>query len=76
MSRDFFRSVEHLDLTNRVEQTEDRPRFVGGFGKVYYGKLRTNNGLLNVAIKRVKASLPEDEILAKVSTVDNMVYIR
>lgn len=70
MSKDFFRSIEHLDLTKRVEQTEDRPRFVGGFGKVYYGKLRSNTGVLNVAIKRVKASLPDDEILAKVSTVE------
>ncbi len=70
MSEHFPRCIEHLDLTNRVEQTEDKPRFVGGFGKVYYGEHRSNGGVVMVAIKRVKASISEDENIAKVSTVD------
>ncbi|TDL15872.1 kinase-like protein [Rickenella mellea] len=56
MSKDLFRSIEHLDLTDRVEQTEDRPRFAGGFGKIYYGKLSSDSGVVNVAIKRVSIS--------------------
>ncbi|TDL15429.1 kinase-like protein [Rickenella mellea] len=66
MSKVLLQSIEHLDLTRRVKQTEDKPRFVGGCGKVYYGELHSKSGVFNVAIKRVKASLSDDTNFAKI----------
>jgi hypothetical protein len=70
MSKDLFRSIEQLDVTDRVKQTDYQPAFVGGFGKIYYGQLRSDSGVVNVAIQRM--SLSGDQNLARVSTVERM----
>ncbi|TDL14287.1 kinase-like protein, partial [Rickenella mellea] len=64
------------DQTNRVQQTEQRPRCYGGFAKVFYGELRLDSGVVNVAIKRVNPPLPDDEKTAKIIIKELKIWSR
>ena len=58
--------LHHLDLTDRVYEIGPVRNKHGGSCDVHRGKLRKGGSVLEVAIKRIRASMQKDQAFAKV----------
>lgn len=63
--------IRRLDRTNQVVKVHEATTMQGGCSDVYCAKLITHGNTLRVAIKRIRASLYEDKVFAKVCKLNS-----
>lgn len=69
-------NLDHLNLRDRVYDIESLKSKFGGSSDVHRGKLRFDDNLvLEVAIKRIRASVKEHPLFVKVSSKTPLQHI-